>query len=164
MHWGENNNCGHRNDGINNDQKKRSKSAKAWKVATPFFWHFQTLIWGVVVIIWMPKRVVWPGSSAWEWLISWLPFWEGGPKWVGGWICCFPLGVLMPLYVRMFYSTVGSRICNQIVQGMPRSGTNCLSVLDPDLIQTDLLIAKAGIGLGLSKFRIVLLSVLDSPM
>ena len=70
----------------------------------------------------------------------------------------------MPLYVRMFYSTVGLRICNQIVQGMPRSGTNCLSVLDPDLIQTDLLIAKAGIGLGLSKFRIVLLSVLDSPM
>lgn len=70
----------------------------------------------------------------------------------------------MPLYVRMFYSTVGLRICNQIVQGMPRSSTKCLSVLDPDLIQTDLLIAKAGIGIGLSKLMIVLLSVLDSPM
>lgn len=64
----------------------------------------------------------------------------------------------------MFYLIVGLGICKQIVQKMPRSDTNCLSVLDPDLIQIDLLIAKAGIGLGLSNFRIVLLSVLDSLM
>lgn len=72
--------------------------------------------------------------------------------------------MIISLRARIFYSTVGLRICKQIVQGIPRSGTKCLSVLDPDLIQTDLLIAKAGTGLGLSKFRIVLLSVLDSPM
>ena len=146
------------------DQKKRSKSAKAQIVATPFFWHFQGLIWGVVVIIWMPKRVVWPGGSIWVGLITWLPFWECGPKSDGGWICCIPLVVLIPLYVRMFISTVGFRICKQIVNRMPRSCAICLSVIDPDLIQTDLLLANAGIGLGLSKFRIVLLSVGDSPM
>ena len=64
----------------------------------------------------------------------------------------------------MFLSTVGFRIYKQIVNRMPRSCAICLSVLDPDLIQTDLLLANAGIVLGLSKFRIVLLSVLDSPM
>ena len=64
----------------------------------------------------------------------------------------------------MFLSTVGFRSYKQIVNIMPRSCAICLSVLDPDLIQTDLLLANAGIGLGLSKFRIVLLSVWDSPM
>ena len=70
----------------------------------------------------------------------------------------------MPLYVSIFISTVGFSICKQIVNIMSRSCAICLSVLDPDLIQTDLLLANAGIGLELSKFRIVLLSVWDSPM
>ena len=65
----------------------------------------------------------------------------------------------MPLYVRIFLSTVGFRIYKQIVNRMPRSCTICLSVLDFDLIQTDLLLANAKIGIGLSKFKIVLFSV-----
>ena len=64
----------------------------------------------------------------------------------------------MQIYQIIIYLAVGSRICKQIVQEMPRSCTKCLSVLDFDLIQTDLLLANAGIGLGLSKLSIVLFS------
>ena len=74
-------------------------------------------------------------------------------------MCCILLAVLMPLYVRIFILTVGFSICKQIVNIMSRSCEICLSVLDFDLIQTDLLLANAEIGIGLSKFKIVLFSV-----
>ena len=74
-------------------------------------------------------------------------------------MCCILLAVLTPLYVIIFISTVGFSIGKQIVNIMSRSCAICLSVLDFDLIQTDLLLANAEIGIGLSKFKIVLFSV-----